>query len=279
MQIDLMILATMNVIMILLAIYFGIFVYPHREWSEETKRRPRSFISNAFFREYWYFLIGPLKRQLIRWSVHPNTLTIAGFIFSILAGIAFAFAEFGIGGWLVILAATCDIYDGMLAREQKISLKSGAFLDSTLDRVGEVAIFYGLARYFRTDDLWFALIFLAFAASQVVSYSRARAEGLGFSGDRGFFQRAERLIILAIAMPLVPVFEFYWASGDHLVKAAVAIVFAGSCSTAISRTVGIFREIRRSESPQPARTTKIVAPNESARSTAISSEETIESFT
>jgi CDP-diacylglycerol---glycerol-3-phosphate 3-phosphatidyltransferase len=247
MQIDLAILVVMNGIMILSCLYFAIFVYPGREWCDETKRRPRSFISNAFFREFWYYLIGPMKRQLIRWNVQPNTITIVGFVFSILAGISFALEQFGIGGWFVILAATCDIYDGMLAREKNISLKSGAFLDSTLDRVGEVAIFYGLARYFRGDDLWFAAIFLAFAASQVVSYSRARAEGLGFAGDRGFFQRAERMIILAIAMPIVPVLDHFWGSGPVLVKVAVAIVFVGSFSTAVSRTVGIFKEIERSE--------------------------------
>jgi len=245
--INLIVLIFMNSIIAAICLYFAIFVYPGREWTEETKRRPRSFISNAFFREYWYFLIGPMKRQLIRWKVTPNSMTVFGFFMALFAGVAFAFGEFGLGGWFVIVSATCDVYDGMLAREQNVCLKSGAFLDSTLDRVGEVGIFYGLARYLREDDLWFAIIFLAFASSQVVSYSRARAEGLGFKGQQGFFQRAERMIILAIFMPLVPVAEHYWQSGDQLVKFVVAVVSAGSLMTAVSRTVGIFREIRASE--------------------------------
>jgi CDP-diacylglycerol--glycerol-3-phosphate 3-phosphatidyltransferase len=236
-----------NLVMVAICAYFAAFVYPHREWSDETKRRPRSFISNAFFREFWYFTIGPMKRQLIRWKVHPNTITLVGFLLSIFAGISFAMGEFGLGGWFVILAATCDVYDGMLAREFKISLKSGAFLDSTLDRVGEVAIFYGLARFLRGDDFWFAVIFMAFASSQVVSYSRARAEGLGFTGQQGFFQRAERMIILSIFMPFVPAVEHYWGAGDALVKFVVVVISAGSFMTAVSRTFAIFREMRAAE--------------------------------
>ena len=237
----------MNFVIILISIYFGIFVYRTREWDEETKRRPRSFISNAFFREFWYFLIGPMKRQLIRWNVRPNTITIIGFFFSLFAGFSFAVGEFGLGGWLVIFSGTCDVYDGMLARQQNVCRKSGAFLDSALDRVGEVAIFYGLARYLRADDFWFAIIFLAFASSQVVSYSRARAEGLGFKGQQGFFQRAERMIILSIFLPFAPAVEHYWQLGDPLVKIVVTIISMGSFLTAVSRTFGIFREIRATE--------------------------------
>jgi CDP-diacylglycerol--glycerol-3-phosphate 3-phosphatidyltransferase len=240
-------LLAMNFIVISICLYFALFVYRTREWDEETKRRPRSFISNAFFREFWYFLIGPMKRQLIHWSVRPNTITVIGFFMSVFAGFSFAVGEFGLGGWLVIISGTCDVYDGMLAREQNACLKSGAFLDSTLDRVGEVAIFYGLARYLRTDDFWFAIIFLAFASSQVVSYSRARAEGLGFTGQQGFFQRAERMIILSIFLPFVPAVEHYWQFGDVLVKFVVCVISAGSFLTAVSRTFGIFREIRSVE--------------------------------
>lgn len=249
MPIEVLLLFGVNAAMLLAAVVFGIFVYPHREWTEETKRRPRSFVSNAFFREYWYFVIGPFKRKLVKWGVSPNTLTWWGFILSIAGGTCFAFGKFGMGGWLVILAATCDIYDGQLARLRAISLKSGAFLDSTLDRIGEVAIFYGLTRYFRHDDVMFLIIFFGFAASQVVSYSRARAEGLGFPklGQRGFFQRAERMIVLSIAMPMVPVVEYYWGKGELLAKVAIIFLCVGSAQTALSRSIGIYKGIRKEE--------------------------------
>ncbi|NCN42125.1 CDP-alcohol phosphatidyltransferase family protein [bacterium] len=238
-----------NIILVSWFILFRIFVFPKREWTEETKRRPRSFVSNAAFREWWYVVIGPFKKKLVDWNVNPNTITTWGFCLSILAGAAFSIGEFGIGGWLVILGATCDIYDGQLARLREIKLKSGAFYDSVLDRVGEVAIFYGIAKYFRADDTLFLIIFLGFAASQVVSYSRARAEGLGYGhlGARGFFQRAERMICLSIGMPFAPMFEHFWGLGDWLVKFTVVFICIGSIQTALSRMTGTFIGIKKDE--------------------------------
>lgn len=249
MPIEVLLLLVVNGVMLGIFVIFALFIYPRRELSDETKRRARSFVSNSLFREYWYFVIGPFKKKLVDWNVHPNTLTWWGFFLSIGAGAFFAKGEFGIGGWFVILAATCDIYDGQLARLRTIKLKSGAFLDSTLDRIGEVAMFYGLARYFRLDDLMFLIIFLGFAASQVVSYSRARAEGLGFPelGQRGFFQRAERMIVLSVSMSLSPLFELLWGWGDYLVKGGVIFICLGSAQTAWSRSVFIFCGIRRTE--------------------------------
>lgn len=242
-------LFAVNGIMVLWFILFRLFVYPNREWTEETKRRPRSFVSNAAFREFWYQVIGPFKNKLVEWDVHPNTITTWGLIFSIAAGVGFSMGEFGFGGWMVILAATCDIYDGQLARLRTIKFKSGAFYDSVLDRVGEVAMFYGIARYFRADDILFLIIFMGFAASQVVSYSRARAEGLGYAdlGQRGFFQRAERMICLSIAMPFAPVFEHFFGIGDIVVKSAVVFICVGSIQTAWVRMSSIFIGIKAAE--------------------------------
>lgn len=228
-------------------IYFAIFIFPKRPLSPETVKRSRSFISNALFREYWYFLMGPLKRQFIVWDISPNTLTIWGFVFSVLGGLAFAFGQFPMAGWLCILAATCDIYDGMLARARNISLKSGAYLDSLLDRLGESAMFFGLAYYFRLDSLWFALVFTAFTAAQFVSYSRARAEGLGFPGARGMFQRAERLIVLCVGIGLTSFADPLNFSEMWLVKGTVFCLALGSIETAISRGLGTFFEIKASE--------------------------------
>ncbi len=245
---DFWILMSVNAAVIMLCVYFAIFIFPHQQISEETRRRPRSFISNAFFREFWYFMMEPLKKKLIEWDVSPNSITLWGLVFSIAAGGFFMVGEFGLGGWMVILASTCDVYDGMLARAKKISLKSGAFFDSTLDRVSEAAMFGGLLWYFRTDTLWYWVTFGAAMASQIVSYCRARAEGLGFDkgGSRGFFQRAERMIIFSIFMPLSPIFEMYLPT-HSVVKASLLIVCAGSLQTAVARGWGIYSEIRQSE--------------------------------
>lgn len=229
--------------------FFGIFLYPKREWTEETKRRPRSFISNALFREFWYFVMGPLKTKLIQWEVNPNTITTFGLIFSIAAGMAFMFDYFGIGGWLVIAAATCDVYDGMLARAKKINLKSGAFYDSLLDRVGEILMLYGLLWHFSNDVFWFTMVFLALSASQIVSYARSRAEGLGFDGGKGFFQRAERMIVMSIGLSAVPMVRDIWGAdaAEHVVQFVVVVLGLGSFQTAIGRSWDIYRTIRAAE--------------------------------
>lgn len=250
MTLEQQILFGLNGVIIGSAIYFGAFVYPFRELSEETKRRPRSFISNAYFRELWYFLMNPLKRKLIDWDVHPNTISFWGFFFSILAAPAFACGKFGIGGWFVILASTCDVYDGMLARAKGINNKSGAFFDSVLDRVGESAMFFGFLWWFHNDAFWYFVMFLAFASSQVVSYARARAEGLGFpnAGLRGFFQRAERMITIGIGTTLAPLVDyFYPGTGYYIVAATLIMLCVGSAYTALARSLGIYSEIRATE--------------------------------
>ena len=248
MALELWILFGFNILVIFLSIFFAIFVYPKREHSEETKRRPRSFISNAFFREFWYFIMDPLKRKFIEWDTNPNTITFWGLIFSLAAAAAFSAGKFGIAGWMVILSSTCDVYDGQLARARKITLKSGAFFDSTLDRVGESAMFCGMLWFFRDSPTWFFVVFLASAASQLVSYCRARAEGLGFDkgGSRGMFQRAERMIVLSIGMCLAPLSDLFFIEGG-LVRLTIFIICAGSVQTALARSIGIYREIRATE--------------------------------
>ena len=234
------------------AFYFGIFVYPHHVVSEETRKRSKSFISNVFFREFWYFIMGPLGRRLIAWKVTPNQITWLGFVFAVASAYFFAIGSWGPGGWLVILASTCDIYDGWLARAHGISLKSGSFLDSVLDRISESASFCGLLWYFKADPLWYAMLFLAFSSSQIVSYARARAEGLGFHGSKGFFQRSERMIVLSIGMCLTPIFEFVWpGTGVNVVHVTLIILALGSMQTALTRSYGIYREIRETEIARP----------------------------
>lgn len=235
-------------LIIAIAIYFGFFVYPYRDHTEETKKRTRSWISNAYFREFWYFIMGPLKNKLIAWNVEPNTITWWGFAFSLAAAYLFALGDFGWAAFMTILSATCDVYDGQLARARNISLKSGSFLDSCLDRVSESALFYGLMWFYRSNDYWYALLFITFASSQVTSYARARAEGLGFGGSRGFFQRAERMIVLSIGMGFTAILEpIAPAFATLLPKITLFILFAGSLQTAIGRSFGIYAEIRATE--------------------------------
>ena len=107
------------------------------------------------------------------------------------------------GGLLVLFAGVFDLLDGALARAKEQSTKFGAFLDSTLDRISEAALFFGLLVFYyledpKTPEVW--LLYLALAGSLMVSYTRARAEGLGLKCESGVFTRAERVVLMAVGL-------------------------------------------------------------------------------
>jgi CDP-diacylglycerol--glycerol-3-phosphate 3-phosphatidyltransferase len=140
----------------------------------------------------------PLARLLVSLDVHPHVVTFAGLVFSLLAALYFIQGAFLYAGIMIILAGICDVLDGRLARETNKISKFGALFDSTIDRYSEVLIFLGLATYFlRLGSYLVLLIILAIAGSFMVSYTRARAEGLGIECKIGIMQRPERMTFLA----------------------------------------------------------------------------------
>jgi phosphatidylglycerophosphate synthase len=228
---------------------FLFFVFPGRPLSLETKKRSRSFISNAAFREYWYFLSKPLVSVFCKYNISPNFLTFIGFLFSLNAGVLFSLGFLGLGGWSVGLSATFDVLDGLVAREKKISTKSGAFFDSVLDRLGESAIFLGLAIFWRENNVGIFVCFLVLIASQMVSYIRARGEGLGFFSDTGFMQRAERIILLGLGTVFAPLIDFSNLpfSGSDFALVFLTLIATGSIQTAMTRFFGTYKAIIHSE--------------------------------
>jgi CDP-diacylglycerol---glycerol-3-phosphate 3-phosphatidyltransferase len=135
----------------------------------------------------------------------PNQVTVVGLILTFAAGTLVAFGELRWAGVVLIVAGTCDILDGALARSTHASYPYGAFLDSTLDRYSEGAIYIGLAAYFVTAggpyQRWLVLATLAaLAGSFLVSYVRARAQSLGFTCDSGLFARPERVVVTVIGL-------------------------------------------------------------------------------
>ncbi len=143
-------------------------------------------------------LIEPLAIFLIDLKVSPYVLTGAGLFFSILGFNFFRVGHFLFGGLMIILAGICDVLDGRLARESKSVSRYGALIDSVVDRYSEVFLFLGLLVYFWERSLTLViLIFLAVVGSLLVSYIRARAEGLGLECKVGIMQRQERMSYLA----------------------------------------------------------------------------------
>jgi CDP-diacylglycerol--glycerol-3-phosphate 3-phosphatidyltransferase len=150
-----------------------------------------------FLRPFFARLFSPLIQALARTPVTPNMITVAG----TLGVAAAALAMFPIG-WLFPGAATAtvfiftDMLDGQLARIKGSSGKYGAFLDSTMDRFGDAAIFGGITIWFmRTDHLLAVVSLFCLAGGMSVSYVKARAEGLGLNADVGLVERPERVLI------------------------------------------------------------------------------------
>lgn len=148
-------------------------------------------------------LVAPIARASIRAGIRPNVITTIGTLIVVGAGVAFGLGAIRLGGLLLLLSGIFDILDGEVARQGGMSTTFGAFYDSTLDRVGESAVFAGLAIYFerggvpvarQTAALGIALA--ALAMSMLVSYARARAEGLGLECKVGIAPRAERILLL-----------------------------------------------------------------------------------
>src|SRR6201986_807617 len=150
-----------------------------------------------FLRPFFARLFSPLIQALARTPVTPNMITVAGTV-----GVAAAaLAMFPIG-WLFPGAATAtffiftDMLDGQLARIKGSSGKYGAFLDSTMDRLGDAAIFGGITIWFmRAEHLLGVVSLFCLAGGMSVSYVKARADGLGLNADVGIIERPERLII------------------------------------------------------------------------------------
>src|SRR2546428_2609698 len=148
-------------------------------------------------------LLGPLAAWLIRMHVRPNVLTTVGTLVVIGSALTFALGKTRWGGFLLLFSGVFDMVDGRVAREGGMMTTFGAFYDSTLDRVGEAALFTGIAAYFLgggvpQERLTAAVLacIVALAASLLVSYTRARAEGLGLTARVGIAQRAERVLLL-----------------------------------------------------------------------------------
>jgi CDP-diacylglycerol--glycerol-3-phosphate 3-phosphatidyltransferase len=133
-------------------------------------------------------------------GIHPSALTFLGLLFSLAAAGAYAKGYFPLGGILFLVAGLCDMTDGPVARATGKGSAFGAFLDSSIDRYSEILIYLGLGAYFvRAQQIEWVAVFLAFSGSLMVSYTRARAEGLGEECRVGWIQRPERLAILILA--------------------------------------------------------------------------------
>jgi CDP-diacylglycerol--glycerol-3-phosphate 3-phosphatidyltransferase len=199
-------------------------------------------------------LLTPLIGRLVERRVSPNLITTIGTAVIVLSGVAFAVGWVRAGAALLLLSGVGDMLDGRVARTAGITSKFGAFYDSTLDRVGEAALFGGIALHFAAGGvrpglmLWaVATAIAALGASLLVSYARARAEGLGLECKVGIAQRAERILGLG-----VPILFFGAGPGGLLLLIIVALLAVVAAVTVVQRIA----HVARVTSAAAARTTQ-----------------------
>ena len=146
----------------------------------------------------------PISAALVAIGFNANAATIAGFLLAVVAAGFAAVGEFLIAGIISIPAALFDMIDGAIARRTGKVSDKGALLDSTFDRLSEAALLLGLLIYYSSTETFrqdaIILAFVAFVGSIMVSYIRARAEGLGYKGTSGFLTRPERVVIMTVAL-------------------------------------------------------------------------------
>ena len=186
--------------------------------------------------------LNPIVELMTRLSIHPNTFTTFGFLVGCPAAYFVAVGSLRLGACLILLSGLCDSIDGKLARSSGQVTKFGALYDSSMDRYSEVIFFIGMAFYFVKNGWYLTSIAIAvgLGGSLMVSYVRARAEGLGFDCRVGLLQRAERLLLLGIG------------GFTHLygLIAAIWIIAVMSNITAIQRIVYVGREDQNNQTLQ-----------------------------
>ncbi len=165
-----------------------------------------------------YKIINPLINGMIKIGITPNFITTTGLLLNILAACILIYGSLyepynlsymGWSGGIILFAGLFDMMDGRVARIGKMESKFGALYDSVLDRYSELITLFGIFYYLvLTGYLWGSIItFVALIGSLMVSYVRARAEGLGLDCKVGFMQRPERVVLTSLAAIFCGVFE------------------------------------------------------------------------
>ena len=150
--------------------------------------------------KFGHFLDIPLSQIAKKIPLNPNSLTIIGFLITVVAALVIP-KSIRLGGILILIGGIFDALDGVVARTRGNATKFGAFLDSVLDRYSDAFLFLAIAWYLieRNSFTGSLLSLGTLVGAFLISYARARAEGLGESCQKGIMERPERIILLALA--------------------------------------------------------------------------------
>jgi CDP-diacylglycerol--glycerol-3-phosphate 3-phosphatidyltransferase len=198
-----------------------------------------SLLSNLVRQRAQAFL-NVIARGLGAMGLTPNMLTLIGFFAMCGIGVVLALGNFALGGALIVAAGIFDALDGTLARLTNRVTQFGAFLDSTTDRFAEGAVYFGIMYWYLQRGMTFVayLIFFTLLGSLMVSYARARAEGIGVEMKEGLMTRFERIALLVIGLLLTAAF------GDPPILIVLAILAVFTNVTAVQRMWLVYRATR-----------------------------------
>jgi CDP-diacylglycerol--glycerol-3-phosphate 3-phosphatidyltransferase len=221
-----------------------------RPHTERVTKQGGSPLLGEYFMEYGLWMFRPVTKLCIRLHIHPDVLSWTSLVLHLVAAVALGRGLFGLGGWILVFGAACDALDGAVARARGLSSDAGEVLDAAVDRVAEMAVFFGYAWYFRTDPLGFVLTAAACIGAVMVSYARAKGEGYGIDAKMGLMQRHERAVYLAVGALASSVVAWYWEPGNphprhYVVLVAMALVAVFANLTGIQRTAFTRAELRK----------------------------------
>jgi CDP-diacylglycerol---glycerol-3-phosphate 3-phosphatidyltransferase len=202
------------------------------------------------FRQFWTNVWAPLGNLLLRMGVSPNTVTFVGTVGVVVGAVVFFPRGQLLVGVLVITAFVfSDMIDGYMARTSGQVTKFGAFWDSTLDRIGDAAIFGALAMYYvgPGDQDWFAaLAIYCLSMGSVTSYARARAESLGMQAKVGIAERADRLVAILVVTGAADLVNRLGVGEDALWAIPVTLgVLAVASTVTVVQRVAVVRDQSR----------------------------------
>jgi CDP-diacylglycerol---glycerol-3-phosphate 3-phosphatidyltransferase len=194
-------------------------------------------------RTFFTNLITPVARLLLRLNVSPDAVTVVGTLGVVVAALwFFPRGELLVGVLVITAFVFSDLLDGTMARISGKTSPWGAFLDSTLDRMGDSAIFGGLVLYFAfvvESEVLAALALYTLVTGWLTSYTRARAESLGYDAKVGLAARADRLVAILAAAGLSDIFDV-----PVLLEAVLWLLAVASTVTVVQRILAVRRQAR-----------------------------------
>ncbi len=197
---------------------------------------------NRYARAFVTKVLNPVAGLLVRLGVSPDAVTVVGTL-GVAAGalVFYPRGEFLVGTLVIAVFVFADTLDGIMARRLGRSSSWGAYLDSTLDRVGDAAVFGGLVLWYAGDGADTAMAALALAClilGSVVSYAKARAEGLGMTANVGIAERADRLVVVLVATGLTGLFDLPTA----VLGVVLGLLALASLVTVVQRVLTVRRQ-------------------------------------